>query len=479
MPITLRDLLLFITRDIWLLDHTQYSGWKGNALLLFRRLYLSILRFRETSCAVRASSLTTVTLISIVPVLAFAFSLIKGLGGHKEIHDQFIIPSMDRWLGEKQAPELREAAEQLLLFVEQTDLSNLGLIGFFTVVYAVIRLLGSVEDTFNELWRVKSSRALYRKLTDYIGVTLIVPILLLSVVSFTTALQNQDYLSSLIGWMRWGISFLVLPLVWLGFALMYQLMPNTPIRLRSSLSGGVLGGTLWLIVNYAHINLQVGVANYNALYASFSAFPIFIIWVYFSWSAVLVGAAFAAGLQMEEEYRHSIIRSSLDFHDRERLGVMIGLLLTEVFMKEEGTTSLAELASELQEPEASIEVVLADLKYANLVEKTADESYLLSRDPRRITVLKLLQAVKGRQAKLIIKERRGQHYSFADSQIRDFEKEIAQVCSNQTLIDLVESWKQSDACLALQEAQSLEGALLLQEQELVEEASEEVREDVS
>ena len=442
MPFNLRDIILFFTRDLWLLDHTQYSGWKSQAVLLLRRLYLSTVRFNNASCAVRASSLTTVTLISIVPVLAFGFSLLKAIGGHKEIHEQFIIPSMNHWLGESQAPELREAAEQLLVFVEETDLSSLGLIGFFTVIYAVIRLLGSVEQAFNELWRIRKSRPIYRKLTDYVGVILVVPIFLLTVVSLTTAMQSQYIFEFLMGWMRWAVSVLILPVVWIVFAMMYQIMPNVGVKLRASLSGGVVGGTLWLIVNYAHINLQVGVANYNALYASFSAFPIFIIWVYFSWSAILVGGAFAAGLQTEEAFRRSVIRDALDFHDRERLTLMVSLSLTDAFVNDRGALSLSDLSIQLSHAEASLEVVLADLKEDGLVEKTIDAGYLFSKSPQRISLIDVLHSVKGVEAEHLIKSQKNEYQIFVEDSLNELNNSFSKVAENVPLTDFLQQWKE-------------------------------------
>ena len=396
-----RRLLLFLTRDIWLMDITDAGTWKRRGIGLARNLYLSYLRFQQARCYVRASSLTTVTLISVVPVLAFAFSIAKGFGAHQDVQRGVIQPALDNWLGSEQAPELREAIDQLFLFVENTDLSSLGAMGFLTVVYAVIRLLGSIEEAFNDLWRVPSSRQLVRKFTDYMSVSIVVPLFLFISAMATSALQSGMSLQVFQGVLAWGgmgawlLRLLALPLVWLGFALTYQVMPNTSIKFRSALRGGILGGTLWLLIHSAHVHLQVGVASYNAIYAGFSAFPIFTIWIFFSWVAVLVGASFASALQTKDEHREKVIRASLCFSDREQLALRVSSLLARRFASDRGEVGLEEVCRQLSASDAAVEVAIADLRIGGLVASTDDNGILLSKDPSRIRLHDILSCVKG------------------------------------------------------------------------------------
>ena len=138
----------FLSHDIWV----QMSLVGSRKIHMIQILYLSSLRFIRVRCSVCASSLTTVTMISIVPVLAFFFSIAKGFGGYQKLHSEVIVPSIDQWFGSSDAPELRKAIDYLLFFVEKTDLSSLGFVGLITISYALLRLLGSVEATFNDLW---------------------------------------------------------------------------------------------------------------------------------------------------------------------------------------------------------------------------------------------------------------------------------------------------------------------------------------
>ena len=156
------------------------------------------------------------------------------------------------------APELGNLANQIVGFVEDTDLSSLGVAGLVVVLFSVIRLLGSVESVFNALWHIQISRSLIRELTDYLGVVVTIPLVLFISVPTLTSLQlmqvnNYPVLS------QWGFSSLIFVSFGSGFTLMYQIMPNAQIRLRSSMNGGFLGAFLWILVYYAHIKLQVGV----------------------------------------------------------------------------------------------------------------------------------------------------------------------------------------------------------------------------
>ena len=200
--------LNFIRRDIWLMDTSKLSGPKQKLVFTLRRLYLSVRQYKEVNCSIWAYSLTTITLISLIPILAFSFSILKGFGGHKSIHSQYLEPSLDRWLGEREAPELRSLVDQIVVFVEDTDLSSLGVAGLVVVLFAVIRLLGSVESVFNSLWKIKKSRSLVRKLTDYLGVVVTIPIALFILIPTLTSFQLSQVVAYPI-FSKWVVSFLI------------------------------------------------------------------------------------------------------------------------------------------------------------------------------------------------------------------------------------------------------------------------------
>ena len=399
----------FLQKDIWLLDHSEesISPWKKHGLWFSRIFYLTYRRFKKAECIIRASSLTTVTMISIVPVLAFIFSVSKGFGFHDHLRSNIIEPTLNNSLGMDNAPDLKVAVDQLFVFVDNTDLSSLGMLGFITIIYAVLRLLSSIEGSFNALWQVPSSRTFARKISDYLSVVLIVPFVLILATTLSTAFK----LGPFIAWVTngfslgvlgaWALQLALLPMVWIAFGIMYRLMPNTHIRFRPSLYGGIFGGTIWVLVHYIHIYLQIGVANYNAIYAGFSAIPIFIVWILLSWTSILLGAAFAAAAQNEDLYREQVIRSNLRYRDREWLALRFTAVLSRYFLEDKGAASFEEINYDLNECKVVIQTIVSDLRAANIVEETKEGKYILTRSPTRLGVLDIIDCLKGPDRRLL------------------------------------------------------------------------------
>lgn len=389
-------------------------------------------------------------MISIVPVLAFFFSIAKGFGGYQKLHSDFIVPSIDQWFGTSDAPELRKAIDYLLFFVEKTDLSSLGFVGLITISYALLRLLGSVEATFNDLWNISSDRPFIRKVSDYLTVSVVVPFVLFLTVSLSTVAKSNAlslYVSEYFSW--WGegglIEIIAFPVLWLTFSFAYYFLPNTRVQVHAAFFGGIIGGTLWMIFHYTHIVLQVGVANYNALYAGFSVFPIFMIWVYFSWIAVLVGAACSAAVQTRESYRDYVIRENLSVRDREWVAFRVCFALTKAFVEGKPCTQKEDFEYQVQENPVAIRMVLRDLKRENIAEETKDEGAVLLQDPSQISLFQVLDSVKGTQMQI--------EGTSSSVELREAKKEILKRVREQDSISLQDEkniWLDS-ASLHLQE----------------------------
>lgn len=398
--IIINRVLRFLRVDLWLLDSDDYSYWVGRSIKIAQSGYLCWLRYNESRSAVRAWSLTAISIFSLVPVLAFAFSIAKGFGVYDNLQADVIEPLIMNWLELDQLPELSLAITQLLSFIEQTDLRSLGMVGFVTVAYSVIRLMSAIEESLNDIWGAGVSRTFVRKVSDYLSVSIIVPMLLLLGATGVTAFHIDEMIHSMSEW-GWVGAFLIrlviIFVIWLGFTLIYMVMPNISISPKAAFYGGIVGGSLWLLVHQAHITLQVGIAGYNALYAGFSAFPIFMIWVYASWVSLLLGAVFASAQQNLDAHRQNIIRSSLLFCDRERLCLMLLLRLARQYDEDGPLYNKSELVDALDTTPAGIDVSVADLAKANLVSLTNEGQVLLSRDPGRIMLVDVVEAVMERR----------------------------------------------------------------------------------
>ena len=246
----LSDLIQWVRRDEWIRDifriqEVHLPVWQQRILFVIRKLLSSWLRFRDSRSAIQVGALSYLTLISLVPVLAFSFSIVKTLGLHQQLQNDVIDPLLNQWIPAEQAPELRSGIEQMLLFVEHTDVLS-GVIGLVTLGYAVIRMLSAVEIAMNDLWGVRRSRSLMRKVADYLSVSILIPIVLL--IAGTTS-HWIDSIQSMLGvWSSVGL-VLVLSFLWSGFGMLYFLLPNTRVKFSAAWRGGILGRTVWFIIH--------------------------------------------------------------------------------------------------------------------------------------------------------------------------------------------------------------------------------------
>jgi membrane protein len=232
----------------------------------------------------------------------------------------------------------------------------------------------------------------------------IAPILMLATTTLTAALQNNGvttYLSDDLGLgpVIQGL-FRVLPLVmvWLGFAFLYMVMPNTKVPFRSALIGGIVGGTMYQAVQVLYFKFNVGVANYNAIYAGFAAFPIFLVWVYSNWVAVLLGALVAWAHQAEPAYREHRRMTLTSPADRELLAVRALSSICSAFAANRGPTAVAEVAAECNVPPGVMQDILAPLVSRGLLARTdngVEQGFLPARQLDDVRVDAVLDALRG------------------------------------------------------------------------------------
>ncbi len=251
--------------------------------------------FREDRCDLRASSLTLFTLLSIVPVMAMAFGIAKGFGFQQILEERVL----ELFAGQE------EIIENVLAFstnlLEKTKGGLMALFGLILLFYILIKLIGHIENAFNKIWWIKDDRPLIKKFTDYIAISITAGIMVIfssSVNIFITAyltkflsnIQLPGNIESLI-----SLGFKIFPFlpIWILFIFFYIFIPNKKADIKSALAGGLIAGTIFQIAQMTYIKFQVGVSSYNAIYGSFAALPLFLIWLQASWAIVLFGAEIA------------------------------------------------------------------------------------------------------------------------------------------------------------------------------------------
>jgi membrane protein len=319
----------------------------------------------------RAAALTYFSVLSVVPLLGFAFAVLKGFGAYRSLIDGTVRP----WLRETFAPNpaLHGAIERMLQFVDRTDVSRLGTAAVVFLLYTSVTLISSVEEALNDVFGAKAKRSFLRQLTDY--TTLLVTAPLLLVVATTTSAAAQS--SRLVAFLRDRLALgplidLVVgatPVLAVGVALLAILviLPNVRVRLSSALLGAAVAALLWEGALVLHVRSQLGVARYNALYSGLAAVPIFLVWTYVSWVVVLVGAQLAASHQNEQVVRQRFRLRHADQALREMVAVALGAVVTRDFLEGGPRRSAAALAELLGVPPQLVDDVLDALARAGLL----------------------------------------------------------------------------------------------------------------
>jgi len=323
--------------------------------------------FLANNDLLRAGALTYAVALSIVPLLALAFAVLKGVGSANELR-----PIVDRFLG-LGSPDI---SNQIMAFVERIDATALGSVGGAFLLLTAISTMSTVENAFNAIFRAARSRSYLRRFSDYVGVLLVVPLLLAAAVTLMTVL-SLDF---------WEFRFLTrlapFALAWAAFFFLFIFFPYTQVRVMPALAGSFVTALLFLLAQWAYVHFQVGVARYEAIYGALASLPIFLVWVYSAWAIVLFGAELAAATQ------RGVVRPSTATAERSGFAraaaLHVLLRLGELEGRPGARLTVAMLASELRVPDQALTKVLTPLRMTGTIASSADERLELSRPPETI-----------------------------------------------------------------------------------------------
>lgn len=348
----LTRLIDFFTHDIWRIRSRHLKGpesfWIRNA----RVILLALRGFDEDKCQLRASALTYYSLLSIVPVIAMAFGIAKGFGFEKMLEQEL----MKNLKGQEEVvTRIIEFSNNMLANTQGGLIAGVGVVLLF---WAVINVLSQIEMSFNEIWGIKKERPFGRKFADYLSIMLICPFLMITAGSATVLITSQ--ITFLIGKLSFLgpvadviiLSLKILPyaVLWFVFTFLYIFMPNTKVQFKSGLIAGVVGGTMYQLVQWVYITFQVGVANYGAVYGSFAALPLFLVWLQLSWLVMLLGAEIAFAHQNEEtyEFEPDSLKASRAF--KRLAALLITHHCVKKFLNREKSPTAVEISHELEMP---------------------------------------------------------------------------------------------------------------------------------
>jgi membrane protein len=393
----------FIRQDIWRIRRTHLPPGKSFILKLVRVLILSIRGFDEDKCQLRASALTFYSLISIVPVAAMAFGIAKGFGFEKLLEAQL----KSKLAGHEDIlDKVMEFSNALLANTQGGLIAGVGLVVLF---WAVLKVLGQIEESFNDIWGVKEKRSLGRMFGDYLSLMLVCPVLLIlsgSMTVFVTTqvnliLEKFTILGGFAPFLLWLLKLLPYTLMWGLFTFLYLFMPNTKVRLSSGLLAGIVAGTTFQIVQWVYITFQVGVVKYNAIYGSFAALPLFLAWLQLSWLIVLYGAELSFAHQNEDTYEFEPDALQASHRLRMLLALRITQDLIRRFAAGEKPSTAGEISNRLEIPIRFVNDILFELVRSRIlspaiVPENGERAYQPARDIDSLTIRFVLDALEER-----------------------------------------------------------------------------------
>ncbi len=382
----------FLFSDIWQVKIDQLSRPRRWGIYSLRVAYVLVRDLQEGELALRAMSLVYTTLLSLVPLLAVSFSVLKAFGAHNQVEPlllHFLEP-----LG-KQGVEI---ANRIIGFVENIQVGVLGAVGLAFLIYTVVSLIQKIEESFNFVWHIKHVRSFSRRFSDYLSVIIIGPVLVFTAIGLTASVMNNTIVQALLEMEPFGTVFVALGrlvpylLIIAAFTFVYMFVPNTSVRLRSALVGGLVGGGLWQLTGYAFASFASGSTRYDAIYSGFAILILFMIWLYLSWFILLFGAKVAYYHQHPQQIRRQAERIGFSNRLRERAGLLVMYLVTRAYERGEENWTLDALSQRLGLPGDSLGDLLIDMESLGLLVETGDEDpiYFPGRDPAELRVRDVL-----------------------------------------------------------------------------------------
>ena len=397
---TFRKAINFLRHDIWHIHLGSVSRKKSFLIRLLRVIVLALHGLDEDRCSLRASALTFYSMLSIVPVAALTFGMAKWFGLQKILENELL----EKGKGQEEIISWVITFANSLL--EDAKGGLIAGVGIVMLLWLIIRLLGNIEKSFNEIWGVQNRRQWHRRLSNYLLLMCIYPIVFIlssSTIFFITAqftvfAQKIGILTPFSPMILLLLKILSYFLIWLLFIFLYILMPNTKVRILSGITGGIVACTIYTIVQWLYISFQIGVSKYGAIYGSFAALPLFMIWLQISWFIVLFGAEVSFAFQNVEAYEFEPISLKLSPTQKKILSLEIAHLCISNFRNYNRTSSAEQISSELKLPIRLTNRILFELEECGILAKTTKKNNLTSeyhpaQDIDSITINSVIQAI--------------------------------------------------------------------------------------
>jgi membrane protein len=393
----LKKINYFFSRQLWRIDTHSLKRRDSFFVNLIRLGYVSIRQYRENELGLRAMSLVYTTLLSLVPLLAFTISILKAFGVVDNQLEPFLLHFFEP-LGEKGA----EVTHRIMQFIGKINFGVLGVAGLVMLIYTAVSVITKVEDSMNLIWKIQKGRSLARRLSDYITTLIVGPILLFAAFGITATLSSNIVVSKILDIKPLGFIFFavgkVVPFVFvlIVFTIIYIIIPNTRVNIKSAVVGGVCAGVAWHATSWVFHAAVASSTKYAAIYSSLAVLIIFMIWLYLNWLIVLIGAQITF---CHQNLRFLTLKKevfNLSTKLKEKLSMIIMYLVGYNYYYDLKRWDLDSLTERLRLPYEPIEDAVNELADNKLIIETGDDppSFVPSRALENITLKEIVDATR-------------------------------------------------------------------------------------
>ncbi len=399
-----QDIRSFFEETIWNMDQ-KLPKWKELFYYFFRLGSLVTIGIVKNRSAARAMALSYTTLLSLVPLLAVMMAFLKAFGGIDKITaavEPFILKNLATGSGEI-------IQKYLAQFAQNIHAGALGIVGIGFLILIVVGLLSSIETAFNDIWGVRTKRSWFRRFNAYWAMVTIGPIFIAVSLGVTASLQSSHFVRTYLIEQEWisfffkAAPYIMTPLL---FTMLYAFMPNTKVKFRSALLGGILAGVLWEFAKVGYTIYVTQGVDYNSVYGSLSVLPVFLIWLYLTWIIVLVGAELAFADQHIKTYREERISARVSSEFKEFLALNFVACICDAYQREKGGVTSQRLTEVFQIPIRLINDILFNLCQAGILLEVGEEEhyYCPAKPMEKVTVKDVLLSLRSLGGKLRFEE---------------------------------------------------------------------------
>jgi membrane protein len=377
-------------------EQAEQPRWRLWLVELMRLTWAVSRDLAAGQLTLRAMSLVYTTLLSLVPLLAIAFSMLKGFGLHNQIEP--LLQNAFEPLGERRD----EVVERIVAFVDNVQVGVLGTVGFILLFYTTISLMQKIEQAFIDVWQTSGARSFSERFKDYLTIIIVGPLLIFVAVGLTATVMSDPWMQAVsrirpLGWFIDLLGWLLpIAVAVLAFAVIYVFVPNTRVRWIPALTGGLVAGVLWNGLGWLFAGFVAHATRYTAIYSGFATPILFMIWLYVGWLIMLIGASIAFYRQHPEYLAGRQLAEDLSASDRDRLALQALCVIGERFYSAQPPPDADHVGRLLFVPEQTVQQLLAPLEEAGLLASTATTpgGYLPARPWEHASVYEALHALQ-------------------------------------------------------------------------------------